>query len=273
MDSYEYMAVPVDIFDKHMKFLKDNFSVVTMEEGLRLISDKGNRGVYVSINLDDGYMDNYTHAFPVLKKYGLPATVFLTTDVIGKENLFWWDQVFQAIRHSGEDKAEDLVRGAYKASRINNFLMDKGESEIRGYIKGLKKESQESRKIYTNRMLGWREIKEMRGSGVRFGSHTKTHKNLCLMQDDGVRKELADSRSIIEQALGAEDISFCYPFGKYDDRIKDIVRAEGFSYARTCVRGSNSSGTDRFSLRSIDASFIFNIRLFSSSFSFYSLAR
>ena len=274
-DSYEYMAVPADIFERHVKFIKENFKVVSMAEGLSLLNGKREKGIYVSINFDDGYMDNYTHAFPVIRKYGLPATIFLTTDLIGQDHLFWWDEVFQIIRHSAEKspggKSADILRDAFRASRINNFLMNKKESEIKDFVDKLKKQYRISKKITPNQMLGWQEIKDMADSGISFGSHTKTHRNLCLMEDDEMRRELMDSKLELEERLGAKKVGFCYPFGIYDDRVKDIVRDLGFDYARTCKKGSNSKDMDRFSLRSIDASFLLNTRLFTSSVSFYSL--
>ncbi len=273
MDSYEYMAVPADVFDTHIKFLKDNFRVVTMDDGLRLVSDKGNKGVYVSINLDDGYMDNYTYAFPIFKKYDLPATVFLATDLIDRDHIFWWDKVFQIIQGSGKNGTGDILKDGYKASRINSFLMNKKESEIEDFLDKFKKQSRVNKKIAPNQMLGWSQIREMASSGITFGSHTKTHRNLCLMEDNEIHEELMDSRLKLQEKLGPEQIGFCYPYGKYDDRLKGIVRDTGFDYARTCIKGSNSKNTDRFSLRSIDASFLLNKTLFSSSVSFYSLGR
>jgi len=120
-------------------------------------------------------------------------------------------------------------------------------------------------------MLGWREIKEMASSGIDFGSHTKTHGNLCLMEDNEMRRGLMDSKLELEKKLGAKKVGFCYPFGIHDDKVKRIVRDVGFDYARTCIKGSNRKNIDRFSLRCIDASFLLNRRLFTSSVSFYSL--
>ncbi len=275
MDSYGYMTMPADAFEGHIKFIKDNFNVVAMIDGLNLIKEEGRRGVYVSINLDDGYMDNFTHAFPVLKKYSVPATLFLTTDFIGKDHLFWWDEVFQLIQGSG-CKSHGVSQGrsiqdAFKAGYVNDFLMNKKEPNIRDFVDKLRKKSRLSKGITRNRMLGWPEIKEMVSSGMNFGSHTMTHKNLLLMEDKEIRKELMDSRLELEKNLGPKKFGFCYPFSIYDDRVRDIVKDAGFDYARTSISGSNTKNTDKFSLRCIDASFLFNKVLFTSSVSFYSL--
>jgi peptidoglycan/xylan/chitin deacetylase (PgdA/CDA1 family) len=275
MDSYEYMAVPADVFEAQIKFIKDNFEIVSIADGLGLVCEGKPRGIYVSINLDDGYMDNYTHAFPIIKKYGLPATVFLATDFIGQDHLFWWDEVFQIIQDSGQKcsgaKSGDIIKDAYRAIRINNLLINKKDSEIKDFVDNLKKKYRINKKMTPNRMLGWREIKEMAGTGISFGSQTKVHKNLLLMEDNEIRTELTGSKQVLEERLGIKRIGFCYPFGKHDDRVRGIVRDVGFDYARTCIKGPNSKNIDRFSLRSIDASFVLNSALFPTSVSFHSL--
>jgi len=246
---------------------------VTMTDGLDLLRE-GKPKVYAAINLDDGYMDNYTHAFPIIKKYGLSATVFLATDFIDKYHLFWWDEVFQIMRNAGQKgacaKPEDVIRDAYRAIEINDLLMNRKDSEIKDFVNNLKKQYQINKETAPNQMLGWKEIREMAGAGINFGSQTKTHKNLCLLEDSEIRKELMDSKLVLEEKLGAKKIGFCYPYGKHDDRIKDIVRDTGFNYARTCIKGPNSKDIDRFSLRSIDVSFVLNMALFTSSIAFHS---
>ncbi|MBU1006217.1 MAG: polysaccharide deacetylase family protein [Candidatus Omnitrophica bacterium] len=268
MDSYEYMAMPADVFESHVKVLNDNFKIVTIAEGLDLVCKEKRKGIYVSINFDDGYMDNYTHAFPILKKYGAPANIFLTTDFIGQEHLFWWDEVFQTIHRSGNS-----LRDAYRAIRINDSLMDRKGSEIEDFVDNLRKQAPAGKKINPSLMLGWNEIKEMTASGISFGSHTKSHGNMRLMEDAKMRSELMESKLCLEEKLGTKEIGFCYPFGIYDDRVRGIVKDAGFNYARTCVKGSNYKNIDRFSLKSIDVSFLLDKALFTSLLSFYSLMR
>jgi peptidoglycan/xylan/chitin deacetylase (PgdA/CDA1 family) len=263
------MAIPADVFEGHIKFIKDNFRVVTMTDGLDLIREGKPKGMYAAINLDDGYMDNYTYAFPVLKKYNLSATIFLVTDVIGHDHLFWWDEVFQIMRGA---KPGNVTEDAYRAIKINDLLMNKKDSEIRDFINNLKKQCRINKEIIPNQMLGWKEIMEMAGSGISFGGQTKTHKNLCLLEDNEMREELSGSKLALEEKLGVKKIGFCYPYGKYDDRVKRIVRDTGFDYARTCIKGPNNKDIDRFLLRSIDASFVFNKALLGSSIAFHSLS-
>ena len=237
-----YMATPVDIFEQHMKFIKDNFKIVSMTDGLKHVYEKKEKKICVSVNLDDGYMDNYLYAYPVLRKYNVPATIFLTTDYIGKNPVFWWDKVFNAA--SSDEQITD---------HINTMLRAEKEPEIQRMIKEMEDKALLLKKAQPSMMLGWEEIRKMKKDGINFGSHTKTHKNLCLLSDEEAMEELAGSKKVLEENLGLEAIEFSYPFGIYDERIKRLVKKAGFGYARAGFKGFNHKDADRFALASICA--------------------
>ncbi|MFC1620946.1 polysaccharide deacetylase family protein [Candidatus Omnitrophota bacterium] len=258
-----YLAVPSDAFEKHMSFIKDNFKLVSLSEGVEILSKDTSGGMYAAITFDDGYMDNYVHAFPILKKHRVPATIFLTTDFIGKENLFWWDRVFNVVsltehdtinvsldsnvlefRLNGQDREE-------VTDNINEILLERKESEIEFLVQGLEARYLNDKDLKPCSMLGWDEARKMCGGLINFGSHTKTHRNLCLLNDVEALEELTGSKKKIEQELGVEVNEFCYPYGLLDKRIKDLTCQAGFEYARTASQGSNSRGTDRFLLNYI----------------------
>ncbi|MDP2922082.1 MAG: polysaccharide deacetylase family protein [Candidatus Omnitrophota bacterium] len=244
-----YLGIPRDVFEQHMKFISDNFKVVSMEEGIRNIYAGNGKGMQVAVNFDDGYMDNYIYAYPVLKKYHIPATVYLTTDYIGKPAIFWWDRVFNAVslgRMSG-------IESAAVTDSINKELRLKTDSEIEAALGNIEKSYGAIKKMDPVSMLGWNEIKEMKKSGINFGSHAKTHRDLCILSDKEVIEELAGSKKDIEKNLGIEAGEFSYPFGIFDNRIKRLAKEAGFKYARAGFRGINNKKADRFSLAAIPA--------------------
>jgi len=73
-------------------------------------------------------------------------------------------------------------------------------------------------------MLSWDEIREMQRHGIAFGAHSLTHPDLTRLPSDRVEAEICDSRTIIEDALGAAAACFAYPYGRYDYRSREIVR-------------------------------------------------
>ncbi|MDP8230598.1 MAG: polysaccharide deacetylase family protein [Candidatus Gorgyraea atricola] len=246
--SASYLAVPSSVFESHMRFIKNNFKIVSLLEGVEILSKDTSGGMYAAITFDDGYMDNYLNAFPILKKHNVPATIFLTTDFIGKDSLFWWDRIFNVVSQfqlNGKTREE-------MADDINSTLLRKKESEIESLVSGLEARHLNNKDIRPCAMLGWDEAREMRDNGlIDFGSHTKTHQNLCLLNDTEALEELRGSKKKIEQELDIEVNVFCYPYGLFDKRVKDLISQAGFKCARSASQGSNSRETDRFSLNYI----------------------
>jgi len=87
---FPYMNVQPEEFDRQMKYLKKNFEVITVSEYIKKAQAKGLNGWEICVTFDDGFKDNYMYAFPILKKYGLKATFFLTTKYIGGDLPFPW---------------------------------------------------------------------------------------------------------------------------------------------------------------------------------------
>jgi len=86
------------VFEQQMQFLKQCYQIMPLTE----LVERAKRGDVpdraVAITFDDGYRDNYEFAFPILKKYGLPATVFVATGAIGTGEILWHDRIFDAFR-------------------------------------------------------------------------------------------------------------------------------------------------------------------------------
>jgi peptidoglycan/xylan/chitin deacetylase (PgdA/CDA1 family) len=102
------VIVSVKIFDQQMRYLSKNYHVISLES---LVDRKKNDLPFpkkgVVITFDDGWKDNYSYAFPILKKYHLPATIFLTSGYIGTNKTFWPEQVI-SILESGKNLKEKL---------------------------------------------------------------------------------------------------------------------------------------------------------------------
>ncbi|MDP3791838.1 MAG: polysaccharide deacetylase family protein [Candidatus Omnitrophota bacterium] len=182
-------------FSAQMLFLsayRNAFQIIGVDEMLGWFNHapmKDNKKTKIVITFDDGYKDNYTHAFPVLRKYCFPATIFLTT------------------------------------GRIN--------SEGKEY-------------------LNTSEIDEMMRAGITFGAHTRTHPYLSRIDTKQINEELADSHRALENIAGKQSVPFCYPYGDYNEYVKNTVKATGFSCAFSVSPGINYPGQDIFEIKRID---------------------
>jgi peptidoglycan/xylan/chitin deacetylase (PgdA/CDA1 family) len=124
---------------------------------------------------------------------------------------------------------------------------------VSGFIDGcstwLRPEGEENRK-----MLAWSQILEIDQAGIECGPHSHTHADLDIVPLETAKKEITLSKEILEQKLGHEVTTFCYPYGHYDSRVRELVKQAGF-HAACAVRNAMSHIHDhRFSLARITIS-------------------
>jgi len=235
-----------DAFFQQMKFVRDNFEVISFryledcEHEKRPWPKHG-----LIITFDDGYRDNYTNAFPILKQLGLTATIFLTAGHIGSAELFWWDLVAYCIKHStrttidlpGLDprpmRLNSAVERREAIRRILGWLKVISDSRKRAFVAevaqltGVSPPDPETEPMHLN----WEEVCEMANAGLEFGSHTLTHPILTNVSEEQLTVEVAQAKTIIERHLERHIIAFSYPSGRFDARIQAAVSSRGFEFA------------------------------------------
>lgn len=95
------------------------------------------------------------------------------------------------------------------------------------------------------------QIREWLAAGHEIGSHTLTHPNLPKLSRDAAREEIAGSRKLLEDRFGTAVRHFCYPGGKYNEAVRELVGEAGYETACTTRFGVNPAGTPRHELRRI----------------------
>ena len=101
-------------------------------------------------------------------------------------------------------------------------------------------------------VLGWDEIAALdRGETLSFEAHSLTHPNLLSLSEEAARKEIAESRTELQERLGRAITVFCYPAGVFSERERRLAEEAGFTAAVSCEPGANTASTDRFALRRI----------------------
>lgn len=103
-------------------------------------------------------------------------------------------------------------------------------------------------------IMDWNEIKDLVKEGIEIGSHTLTHPFLTKIPISQAKSEIEDSKKILEDKLGIEIKSFCYPYGDYNEKIKDLVIKAGYKYAFTTKEGSFKESKDLFEIKRITIS-------------------
>lgn len=258
-------ATPDD-FRRQMAHLARDYNVLALDEIVRrLDTNEPLPPRAVAVTFDDGYEDNYTEAFPILRDLRLPATVFLTTGCIGTGESLWFDRVLRAFERSTRERvalpggamSEDLRDDAQRereAIRALYALMRLSNAERLAAVDQLVQDLGGNDGIPPARMLDWDQVREMARGGITFGAHTVTHPILSRLPVAEAKAEIVESKRKIEAEIGRPVDLFAYPVGRRSDYAPDVIRivAEaGFRAALTTTSGSNARGDDLFLLRRV----------------------
>jgi len=219
-----------EAFEKHLLIIKRNFTVITPTELFEITvqTDDLNKR-YAIITFDDGYKDNFTHAFPLLQKHNLSAAFYIATEYIDTGKIAWWDEIAFLLRHSCG--LEFHLLGTEYSCQLALLTMDKTIQSVMSIIKRLKNVSIEQVLEDTRRQcdqaaillsatdknlfMSWSQLRTMAEQGMEIGSHTCSHRVLSRLEDSEQYAELTESKVAIESELNIEVNSVAYPVGRY----------------------------------------------------------
>jgi len=240
------------------------------------------RGIVVTF--DDGYADNLYQAKPLLERYQVPATVFITTGQLGSGRGFWWDELERilleprrlpsTLRLEINDTAFEWELGAASEYRAEDVDRERGlrpweaepGSRLAFYYsvwRRLRSLTDDMRRPLLDRLAAWAyveheasppsramDIDELHritdGGWVDIGAHTVTHPYLSAHPIGFQKAEIEMSKAQLEQILGRPVDSFAYPYGNYGPESVPLVSATGFHCACSVVQDSVWYRTDRF---------------------------
>lgn len=260
-----FPGIPTKVFARQMEYLASHRRVCSLTDlidGLKQGSIPENA---IAITFDDGYRDNFLHAFPVLKQLSIPATIFLATGVIGSPSVLWHDRVFSAFRETRVPFLTDFNNGSGSLSLLSlsdkllaqrqvlEFLWSQTDIEREAWLRRLSENLEVADGgEKAGLMLSWDEVRTMHQQGVLFGSHTITHPILSRLSEERLVQELQDSKRAIEEKLGTEVSAFAYPVGRkqdFSEMTKSRLKEAGYGCALTTVFGANEMGQDLFELK------------------------
>jgi peptidoglycan/xylan/chitin deacetylase (PgdA/CDA1 family) len=243
-------------FENQMKYLSEEFNVLNYYQ-FKYFYKRGFPKNSILITFDDSYREHFLYAYPVLKKYRLPALLFLPTDFISSEKLFWWDELAMvleqtnsktlATKETGELVIATLQQKNEAFSEVVHHLKTFSQEKRAHFIGSLKKQLNVKTMAGDRMHLSWKEISEMTVNGIMVGPHTASHPLLKSEEMDTVVSEISKSKSVLEKMTGKKIDVFCYPNGRLEDiseEIKAVLRLCGIRFAFTTIPGSVSKNTD-----------------------------
>jgi peptidoglycan/xylan/chitin deacetylase (PgdA/CDA1 family) len=250
-----------DGFETHVRMLRDRFRLPSWNQWLDIAAN----GFRVSeptalITFDDGYRDQYEHAFPILKKHEVIAAFFISTDFIDRPRLFWWDHVAYVMKQAAQTRVAlehpepielDLTRlsrseammaviGAYLRAQRPDEARLLAHLEERAHVRV------PSEELGKTLLMSWDQILEMDAAGMGIGSHTNTHSKLARFAPDEQRAELEESKRVLELRLGKKVTTIAYPYGGADaftEQTKRWTAEAGYEVGLSLKPGVNKPNT------------------------------
>jgi peptidoglycan/xylan/chitin deacetylase (PgdA/CDA1 family) len=229
------------------------FDIVAMDEVPERIRAGDEARPFVAFTFDDGYRDNAEFAYPILKRHGVPFTIYLPTSFIDHEGELWWlvlEKTIQTQRTvvasiGGRTVHFDCSTAALKNEawrEIYWWLRSLPETDLRAYVRDLAaRHGLDFRDICRSLCMTWDEVRTLGEDPlVTYGAHTVNHVMLAKYPQETVREEMLGSKERLERELGRPMKHFAYPVGdptSAGTREFDMARELGFVTAVTTRPG------------------------------------
>jgi peptidoglycan/xylan/chitin deacetylase (PgdA/CDA1 family) len=221
---------------------KNNYEIVSLGRVDKILNENPGRKKFAVFTFDDGYIDNYLYAYPILKKYGIPFTIYVTTNFPEGKAILWWYLLEDLILRESRIEFELNGRGhqfvcaklrekEWAYQEIHSLILNGPSKELNHRIQQVLENNNINLYDKTPELaLTWQQIREMSQDPlVEIGAHTINHDALNKLSESTVHKEMEGSRDKIEAETDQKVEHFCYPFG-----TRNEVGKREFKIAKKC---------------------------------------
>lgn len=204
----------------------------------------------VAITVDDGYLDFFTIAYPLLTEHGIPATFFTTVDFINQKSWFWFDKLKFVIQKTEcESILISCLEYRHKLILTDNLSKESAWHSLADYCLSLPESEKDIFVEIVARYfkvsipqcppvefspVSWEQLSQMSVAGIEIGSHSLSHPVLSALDAGTIMKEILESKEIIEKKLQRQVKTIAYPFGgakDYNNQVIREVKRSGYSVA------------------------------------------
>lgn len=258
-------SATADDFAAQLAILRQSFDVIGPGELELALNDPRSRAVMITF--DDGYRDNYTHAFAALQREGLTATFFVTTGFLDQRQIPWWDEIAWMVRNTSvpaltasdwmpetltiDKTQEEAVIG--RLLRVYKSLKGHQTSDYLDYLMDALQTGRCPDRLAGELWMTWDMLREMRAAGMTIGGHTVTHPVLSSISADEQDYEVGECRRRLVAELGEPIDAFSYPVGggrSFNEITMNAVARHGYRWAFTYLGGYLQPGRfERYALR------------------------
>lgn len=250
LSSNENMKVSPEFLEQFILERLDKYEFLSLDQVVEVVNKKKKlTRPFIVFTFDDGYVDNYIHAFPIFQKYNIPFIIYISTGFIDRFSLLWWHQLEDIIMNNTSVRLSNGMCFSCESSteKENSFLairkiiLELPTIDFDNQLRELLSHYSLNFETYSNElMLTWDQIQQMtKISLCTIGAHTITHRRLSELSTKDLNKEITESKKIIEEKIKKDILHFAYPFGtslEVNMRVVEAVKHSGF------VSAINSNG-------------------------------
>ncbi len=266
-----------EAFEEQVRYLATHYHVVSMPQLLD-VYQQGDAlpPRSVMITFDDAYQNFANRAWPILKAYGMPVTLFVPTAFPDRrDGIFWWDRLEHAFRCTPSRDPLETPVGHLPLGTVMD--REKAFSRMKSFLKTLRyREALERAHQICDELqapppepsvLGWDALRRLAAEGVTLGAHSRTHPFMNSVTAQEAEIEVVGSLRDLEKEIGTVLPIFAYPDGRYNDVAIEVLRRAGFVLAFMTRRGSNDlSHADPLRIRRINISQNADVPILRASF-------
>ena len=263
------LMATTEAFAAQLDFIRERYTVITLDEMVERVHDgRALPARAVAITFDDGYVDNYDHAYRLLRAAGLPATFYVTTGALDGGPALWTAKLRYMVRTTTRTHVT-LPAPLPTSARITDET--ERQTLFTTLIMALKRVPGTQRCELVEAlgpclgvtdfspldriMMTWAQLREMSNNGMTIGAHTVSHPNLPNTEVGEAEREIVGSRDAIAAKIAGPVAHFSYPNGRgashLNDTVKGLVRRAGFRSAVTSQAGCIQVGADPWSLHRV----------------------
>jgi peptidoglycan/xylan/chitin deacetylase (PgdA/CDA1 family) len=244
--------VTPELLEETIKFCKSKgYDLVSLDQAYEILKSGKSANKFVVFTLDDGYLDNYSHAFPIFKQHNVPFTVYVANSFPDRAAILWWYVLEELLWERDEIEVEfENKRARYDCSTLAKkeqvfeilagpltFAHD--EAELRTILRDY------SADFYAHvreLALSWEQITRMaKDPLITIGAHSSRHLALSKLTLEEVKAEVSGSKREVEKKIGKPVQHFAYPYGgKQAAGVREVQIVEecGFKTATTTRTGN-----------------------------------
>lgn len=258
------------VFRRHLDYLLRHYKIISLTEAVnRLVRGEELSASEAVITIDDGYHDFYDIAFPIIREYKIPATVYAVTGFVEGRCWIWTDIARHILLSTSKNDLEIEINGkriaesfSEEASRlaaagaVNHMLKklpdEEKDRELERFAEMMRVKVPERPPVGFSSFT-WDQAREMAAHGIEIGSHTVTHPILTNVESRRLETELGRSKATVQAEIGIDSVHFCYPNGNVSAKVRDAVETAGYASAVSTEIDLCSGSSDPYLVPRIDA--------------------